>query len=144
MRCQYLRHSLQQWKSLQDWKKAGSISCKALVLFFWSVSKTFPLNNWGVGQKSLLLWLLWRHEKGHILAQRAALLVLLCLFFSCKVPLLYSLCECPYDRKDQGATSEELSLQTAFSKNNKGGRKEKGCASESPCQFIKTHWMRHL
>lgn len=140
MRCRYLGHRLQQWKSLQDWKGARSISCKALVWFFWSVSKTFPLKNWGVGQKSLLLWLLWRHEKSHILARRAAL-VLLCLFFSCKVPLLYSLCECPYDRKIKGPLQRNLSFKLLFPKITKvEGKKRAVQVRVHPNLWEHTEW----
>lgn len=112
----------------------------AAVTLLVCIKNTGP-DNWGVGGKHMLLWPLWRHEKGRVLALRLAL-VLTCLFFCSKVsPTELFVCVSLW-QKDQGTTSEELKLQTAFSKNNKDGRKKESSVSESLSQ-IKRHERRH-
>lgn len=145
MKYQWLRHSLHWRSSLQHqegewWREARSIECRVLLLLFWFVSKT-PVLTTEEWEGNMLLWPLWRHEKGRVLALRLAL-VLTCLFFCSKVsPTELFVCVSLW-QKDQGTTSEELKLQTAFSKNNKDGRKKESSVSESLSQ-IKRHERRH-
>lgn len=58
------------------------------------------------------------------------------------LPAVLFLCM-PLRQEDQGATSEELKLQTAFSKNNKGGRKKRQPFVSESLSPIKEHEMRH-
>lgn len=112
--------------------------------------KNTAADNWGVGGKSTPLWLLWRPGKGHVLALRPAL-ILACLFFLYQVSLLYLVWVSLW-QKDQGATSEELKLQTTFSKNNKGRGKKSDLWVEAGAKWtsmrgdiveVKVTWAHH-
>lgn len=103
--------------------------------------KNTSADNWGVGGKSKLLWLLWRRPgKGHVLALRPAL-ILACLFFFYQVSLLCLVYECPCDRKIKGPLQRSLSFKQPFPKIIKAEeRKESDLWVEAGAKWKSMKW----
>lgn len=114
MRSQYLRHICgggapcrrrESVEGMPEYLMKGT--CIIILVYI----KTTSPNTWGVGGKSTLFWLLWRREKGRVLARRPAL-ILARLFFFWKVPLY--VCSC--DRKIKRPLQRCLSFKQPFPK----------------------------
>lgn len=102
------------------------------VPFFWFVSRTPPLDHGGVGGKPTLVWILRRHQKGHILVLRLA-------FSSIKSPSSTQYTQaCPCHKNISGPLQRSLSFKQPFPKITKVEGKKEPFMSQ-----IKRHEMRY-